>query len=71
MGQVVCMSVVMTWIFNNTCRSTLGAILFHFVANLAFTIGNVSAGTNLYATMLWIAAAVGTASTSFKRRGPT
>ncbi len=50
------MTIVMTWIFNNTRRSTLGAILFHFVANIAATLGNVTAGTNFFATMLWIAA---------------
>ncbi len=58
MGQVICMTIVMTWIFNNTRRSTLGAILFHFVANIAATLGNVTTGTNFSATMQWIVAAV-------------
>ena len=54
--QVPCMSVVMTWLFNNTNRSTLGAILFHFSANLAFALGNVTEATNWYASLLWLAA---------------
>ncbi len=58
MAQVVCMTIVMTWIFNNTRRSTLGAILFHFVANIAATLGNVTPGTNFFATMLWISVTV-------------
>lgn len=28
-------TILMTWVFNNTQRSTLGAILFHFMANLS------------------------------------
>ena len=57
MVQVVGMAVVMSWIFNNTRGSTLGAILFHFTVNFAFTIGNVTAGTNLHATLLWVMSA--------------
>ncbi len=68
-AQVVCMTIVMTWIFNNTRRSTLGAILFHFVANIAATLGNVTAGTNFFATMLWIAATVLVTVSGLKNRG--
>ncbi len=57
MVQVPCMSVVMTWLFNNTRRSTLAAILFHFSANFAFSLANVTQATNAYATLLWLAAA--------------
>ena len=57
MVQVVGMAVVMSWIFNNTRGSTLAAILFHFAVNVAFTIGNVTAGTNFYATVLWVMSA--------------
>jgi membrane protease YdiL (CAAX protease family) len=57
MVQVPCLSIVMTWLFNNTRRSTLGAILFHFSANLALTFCDVTALTNLCGTFLWIALA--------------
>lgn len=59
MVQVVGMTIIMTWIFNNTRGSTLAAILFHFMVNFAFAIGNVTAGTNFYATVVWVVAAVG------------
>lgn len=55
---IVPMAVILTWIFNNTGRSTLGAILFHFVANLTYVLANVSAGTNFFSTLLWIVAAI-------------
>ncbi|HSQ03787.1 MAG TPA: type II CAAX endopeptidase family protein [Burkholderiales bacterium] len=55
---VIPMAVILTWIFNNTRRSTLGAILFHFMANLTYQLANVTAGTNFYSTLLWIIAAI-------------
>lgn len=58
LADVICMAVILTWIFNNTRRSTLAAILFHFVANLTYTLANKTALTNLYATLLWIIAAI-------------
>lgn len=58
MAQTLSMSVVMTWLFNSTRRSTLAAILFHYTANLAFALGNVSDLTNTWAALLWISAAV-------------
>jgi membrane protease YdiL (CAAX protease family) len=57
MATVVATAVIYTWIFNNTRRSTLAAILLHFTSNLAYAIANVTDGTNLYATLLWIVAA--------------
>jgi membrane protease YdiL (CAAX protease family) len=57
MAQVPCMSVVMSWLFNNTRHSTLAAILFHFSANLAFTLANVTDLANACATVLWLVAA--------------
>jgi CAAX protease family protein len=58
MVGVVPMAVILTWIFNNTRRSTLAAILFHFMANLTYGLANVTAGTNFYSTLLWIIAAI-------------
>ncbi len=56
--QVMAMTFVMTWIFNHTKRSTLGAILFHYVANLAMFVANVSVETNFLAALLLLIAAV-------------
>ena len=58
MVGVIPMAVILTWIFNNTRRSTLAAILFHFMANLTYQLANVTAGTNFYSTLLWIIAAI-------------
>ena len=55
---VVPTAVIYTWIFNNTRRSTLAAILFHFMSNLTAELANVTDRTNLYSTLLWIVAAV-------------
>lgn len=55
---VIPSAVVYTWIFNNTRRSTLGAILFHFMANLTYELAHATAATNFYATLLWFIAAI-------------
>jgi membrane protease YdiL (CAAX protease family) len=60
--QTIPVTVVFTWIFNNTLRSTLGAILFHFMANLTAEIANKTDRTNLYSTLLWILAAIAVVS---------
>lgn len=61
MVQTVCAAVLYTWIFNHTRRSTLAAVLFHFVTNLAYVIIQPADRTNLYATALWIASAAAAA----------
>lgn len=55
---IVPLSVVFAWIFNNTGRSTLAIILFHF--NVVFTdeLLNLTANTNRISTGLWILIAV-------------
>lgn len=58
MVQIIPTAVIYTWIFNNTQRSTLAAIFFHFMSNVTYELANVTDGTNLYATLLWIVAAV-------------
>lgn len=55
--QVLATSVIMTWLFNNTRRSTLAAIGFHFTANLAYVLAGLTDRLNVYATLLWLAAA--------------
>jgi membrane protease YdiL (CAAX protease family) len=56
--EVIPTAVIYTWIFNNTRRSTLAAILFHFMSNVSAEFANVTDRTNLYQTLLWIIAAI-------------
>ncbi len=58
MAEVVATAIIYTWIFNNTRRSTLAAILFHFMSNITIDFTNPTTGTNFYATLLWVIAAV-------------
>ncbi len=58
MAVVIATAAIYTWMFNNTRRSTLAAILFHFMSNLTAGLANATAGTNLYSSLLWIVAAI-------------
>ncbi len=58
MVEVIPITVIYTWIFNSTRRSTLAAILFHFLSNITAELSNATIATNLYATLLWIVAAI-------------
>jgi membrane protease YdiL (CAAX protease family) len=51
-------SVLMTWIYNNTQRSTLSAVLFHFMINFTGQLFELTKGAELYQGLLWIATAV-------------
>jgi membrane protease YdiL (CAAX protease family) len=55
---IIPLTVVMTWIFNNTNRSTLAIILFHFMVVFTDDFLNATTGTNIYSTILWILAAI-------------
>jgi membrane protease YdiL (CAAX protease family) len=55
---IIPLSVIFTWIFNNTNRSTLAVILFHFMVNFTDQILNATMRTDLYSTILWILAAL-------------
>jgi membrane protease YdiL (CAAX protease family) len=59
---IIPLTVVFTWIFNNTNRSTLAIILFHFMVVFTDDFLNATTGTNIYSTLLWILAAVIVAS---------
>lgn len=52
-------SVLMTWIYNNTHRSTLSAILFHFMINVTGNLSLLPERTQLYRLLLWIVVAAG------------
>jgi CAAX protease family protein len=64
MARVIFISIIYTWIFNNTSRSTLAATIFHIMSNLTIGLTNATAGTNLYSTVLWLLAAVTVVSVS-------
>lgn len=55
---IIPLAVVFTWIFNNTRRSTLAIILFHFMIVFVDELVNLTMLTNLYSTVLWILAAI-------------
>jgi len=54
-------SVLLTWIYNNTHRSTLAAILFHFMTNFSGELFPLSDQARLYQGMLSVALAVAVA----------
>lgn len=56
---IVPLTVVFTWVFNNTRRSTLAIIILHLIVVLTDDFLNVSAGANIASTLLWIGLAVG------------
>lgn len=55
---IIPLSVIFTWIYNNTNRSTLAIILFHFMVVFTMTLSNLTRQTNLYSTLLWIFTAI-------------
>lgn len=57
LAQVIPVTVIFTWIFNNTRRSTLAAILLHFMINLTAQLANLTERTNVIVTVLWVIAA--------------
>lgn len=49
-------TIIMTWIFNNTQRSTLSAVLFHWSVNFTGEILELNQTAGLVNILLWIAA---------------
>lgn len=56
--QLIPESILMTWIYNNTRRSILSAVLFHFAINLTGEIFFASPAVNWINFGLWVFAAV-------------
>jgi membrane protease YdiL (CAAX protease family) len=56
MINVIVESVLYTWIYNNTGRSILAAILFHFVGNAFGELFAISPQAEIYSTGLSVAA---------------
>lgn len=51
-------AILYTWIYNNTRRSILSAVLFHFMVNFMGELFELSARAELYQVLLWIVAAI-------------
>jgi membrane protease YdiL (CAAX protease family) len=51
-------SILMTWIYNNTVRSTLTAILFHFMVNFIGELFLLSPRTDFFQIIVWALAAL-------------
>jgi len=51
-------SILQTWIYNNTGRSTLSAILLHFMGNFTGELFDLSARAEVYSFLLTTAAAI-------------
>jgi uncharacterized protein len=64
------LSVIFTWLYNRTQRSTLAVILFHFVIVFTDEFLNLSRATDIYSTILWIAAAAAILILSARKTRP-
>jgi membrane protease YdiL (CAAX protease family) len=50
-------SIIMTWLYNNSQRSTVTAILFHFMINFVGELLNLSLrAETIYTASWWVAA---------------
>ena len=59
MIQTLAAAVIYTWIYNNTHRSILAAILFHFISNLSYEVAQPNDSMNFYIALLWVMSAIG------------
>jgi membrane protease YdiL (CAAX protease family) len=58
MVGILPLTFVFSWIFNNTNRSTLAAMLFHFMVNFTGELVALSPQAELYSIALWILVAI-------------
>jgi uncharacterized protein len=58
MVQIIASSVLYAWVFNNTQRSTLSAILFHFMENYVGQLFALSEQAELYYYLSQVGAVV-------------
>ncbi|MBN1146561.1 MAG: CPBP family intramembrane metalloprotease [Anaerolineales bacterium] len=57
-ASIVALTILMTWIYNNTGRSTLAAILFHFMMNFTGEVLNLPDQLEYYNAIWTVVAAV-------------
>jgi membrane protease YdiL (CAAX protease family) len=55
---IVVTTIIMTWIYNNNRRSTLSAVLYHFVVNFTGELVELSARAECYQFLLLVAMAI-------------
>ncbi len=70
MIAIVPLEVVMAWIYNNTNRSTLAIVLFHFSVVVTCNLLNATPGANIISTALWFVAAFAVTRMPMNGRGP-
>jgi membrane protease YdiL (CAAX protease family) len=58
MGNIVPQAVLITWIYNNTNRSIMSAILFHFMINLVGELFELTEVAEIYQFILWLTMAI-------------
>jgi membrane protease YdiL (CAAX protease family) len=58
---IVPLSLLFTWIFNNTRRSTLAVILFHAMVNFSGELIALSVRADAISSLVWLVAAIGVA----------
>ena len=51
-------AILYTWVYNNTRRSILSAVLLHFMVNFMGELFGLSDRAELYQVLLWVAAAM-------------
>lgn len=57
MADKIPQSIIMTWIYNNNRRSTLSAVLFHFMINFTGELFELTEKAEIYYIIFWILAA--------------
>jgi membrane protease YdiL (CAAX protease family) len=62
MISMVPQSVLMTWIYNHNQRSTLSAVLLHFMINAVGELVALTVRAELFQFLLWMTAAIGVAA---------
>jgi len=56
-ASIIATAVLYTWLYNNTARSTLSAILFHFVVNLSGETMNLTPEARVLQSVLFVVCA--------------
>lgn len=59
MIAIIPLTFAMTWVYNNTNRSTLSAILLHSMVNFTGELIAISVRADGYTTLLWFVVAIG------------
>ena len=58
MAGIIPESILMTWIYNHNQRSTLSAVLFHFMINFIGELFALTERADFYQIVVWAMAAI-------------